>query len=193
MIDPGFFKELLQTRPEEVCRRALCQYDASIKSYLVETWIGVYCVDPGSAQIKPCNSSPSLDPGFELAVLFYLLRAKDLPLSGEWISEKDIPDGVTFFRGPHALPVHLVAERFGHDLEGLGKACEGLGGTPLDMADAAYSFRVLPRVPAAVLLWAADSEFEAEARMLFDRTISSHLPLDVIFGLSVEVCSRIAS
>ena len=60
------------------------------------------------------------------------------------------------------------------------------------MADSAYVFRIVPRVSASVLLWRRDDEFDAEAKILFDRTISDHLPMDVIFGLTVELFTRIA-
>jgi hypothetical protein len=61
------------------------------------------------------------------------------------------------------------------------------------MADAAYRFDITANIPVAVLLWAGDDEFPSEAKMMFDRTISRHLPLDIIFSLAVEVCERIGS
>jgi len=33
-----------------------------------------------------------------------------------------------------------------------------------------------------------DEDFPSEARLLFDRTIQQHLPLDIIYALAVEVC-----
>lgn len=192
-LDPRFFQELGGMDPGEVCRRTLCRFDRERRIYLVEAWGHDYEVSPGSADIRPQDhGAPPINTEFGLAILFYLLRAQDEPLSGEWVSEKDLPGGVTFFRGPHAVPVGLIHDRFGRDLEGFRARCESMGGTSMDLADAAFAFRLLPRAPAAVLLWAADDEFEARARLLFDRTVSVHLPLDVIFGLSVEVCSRLS-
>ena len=60
------------------------------------------------------------------------------------------------------------------------------------MADQAYSFRIAPRTPVAVLLWEGDNEFPAESKLLFDRTIVEHLALDIIFGLTVEICTRVS-
>jgi hypothetical protein len=56
------------------------------------------------------------------------------------------------------------------------------------MADAAFSFSITPRIPVAVLLWVGDDEFESEAKLLFDKTIVQHLPLDIIYALAVEIC-----
>ncbi len=116
------------------------------------------------------------------------MKAKNIPLSGQWISEKDIPGGSGFFRGPHTLPTQLVAQAFGNDLPGFLGAGKRLGGKPLPMADAAFSLEVTPRIPVAVLLWLGDEEFESQVNLLFDRTIAQHLPLDIIYALAVEVC-----
>ena len=123
--------------------------------------------------------------------LFDLLKSKDIDISGQWISEKDMPGGVAFFTGPHTIPSKMIGERYGHDLAGFTQACLDLGGTPLNMADAAFSFTIVPSIPVAVLLWKGDEEFPAEARLLFDKTITEHMALDVIFGLAVEICSTL--
>lgn len=65
-------------------------------------------------------------------------------------------------------------------------------GKTLDMADAAYAFDLLPSIPAAVLFWQADEMFGAESRLLFDRSISSQLPLDIIYALGVTLCHVLA-
>ena len=92
-----------------------------------------------------------------------------------------------FFRGPHRFRTDELAGRFGRDLDGFRAACLALDGEPLAMGDAAYRFQVLPRVPAAAVLWSADDEFDASAKLLMDSTISLHLPLDVIFGMALEL------
>ncbi len=59
------------------------------------------------------------------------------------------------------------------------------------MADAAYCFMIVPRIPVLVQFWKEDDEFIAECKMLFDKSISKHLTLEIIFGLSVVVCKNI--
>lgn len=192
-LDIRFFQELEGMEPDDVCRRALCTYEHSRACFLVEAWGERYEVYPGRGEIISIDRE-KLPVGIEwgLVILFYLLRSQNTPIGGEWISEKDLPGGVTFFTGPHAIPTYAITDRFGNDIDGFKEVCENLGGKPIDMADAAFVFRILPRVPVAVLLWRGDDEFDAEARVLFDRTISQHLPLDVIFGLTVVLCSSIA-
>jgi hypothetical protein len=192
-LDMRFFQELEGMNPDDVCRRTLCAFDRDRACYLVEAWGERYEVYAGRGEILPVNRAmPPVSIEWGLVILFYLLRSQDTPIGGDWISEKDLPGGVTFFTGPHAIPTHLIKDRFGNEIDGFKEVCENLGGKPIDMADAAFVFRILPRVPVAVLLWRGDDEFDAEARVLFDRTISQQLPLDVIFGMTVVLCSSIA-
>jgi hypothetical protein len=59
------------------------------------------------------------------------------------------------------------------------------------MADAAFAFQIAPRIPAAVLYWEGDEEFGAEAKLLFDKSISAHLALDVIYAMAAGMCKRL--
>ena len=192
-LDKRFFDELLDMEPADVCRRALCRYDPELLAYEIEAWGHPYEVKPAECSIVPVEKEvPPVNTELGLSIIFYLMRARDLPLANEWISEKDLPGGVTFFRGPHAIPSHLIVDAFGDDVAAFRQRCEALSGTAVDLGDAGYVFRYLPRVPVAVLMWAGDDELVGEAKMLFDRTVSEHLPIDVVFGISEEVCYRLS-
>lgn len=121
-------------------------------------------------------------PLLELVILVYLLNASPDLLSREMISTKDLKDA-HFFQGPHALKVAHLLERYGKDLAGFKKAAESLGGEPMDMADAAYRFSVLPKIPLYYLIWEGDDEFQPNLSILFDRSIECHLSADAIWGL----------
>lgn len=193
LIDPRHFKDLAKMDPEAVCRRALCGYNNDKRCYTLSLWGDAYDIYPGKAAIVPNGSAPShMDTLFGLFMVHYLLTAKEIPIRKEWISEKDIPGGETFFRGPHEIPTYLIEKRYGNDVNGFAGKCEELEGTPLEMADEAYAFKIAPRIPLAILLWKGDDEFPTESKMLFDRSIIQHLALDIIFSLAVEVCSKLA-
>ena len=119
----------------------------------------------------------------DLMLLSYLVRAKNLPNDEEWITPGEIPGGDVFFQGPHALPTRQLAERFGDDSQGFRIAAESIGGVPLEFGDASSSFVVLPRINIGLVLWMRDEEFPPEVKVMFTRTISQHLPLDVILNL----------
>ncbi|MGB6010717.1 MAG: DUF3786 domain-containing protein, partial [Desulfobacterales bacterium] len=76
-----------------------------------------------------------------------------------------------------------ILKLFGRDLAGFKKASESLDGEFLDLADAAYKFSPLPKIPLYYLLWEGDDEFEPHLSILFDRSIERHLSADAIWGL----------
>ncbi|MDM8526392.1 DUF3786 domain-containing protein [Desulfococcaceae bacterium HSG8] len=88
-------------------------------------------------------------------------------------------------------PTYLISRRYSGDIDGFRKCCEQLDGVPSDMADAAYAFKITPRIPVAVLYWENDDEFPAESKILYDESVTEHLASDTIFALAVDVCARI--
>lgn len=157
-------------------------------------WGDRYLVDWGNGTIERDGATmPHPHAYFYLFIIYYLLLSKDITPQGEWISEKDLPGGVTFFRGPHLLPTDLISDRFGNDLQGFSNFCEKLGGAPLELADAAFAFAITRDITIAILYWTGDEDFPAEAKILYDKAITDHLPLDIVYALAVEVCTRLGS
>jgi hypothetical protein len=192
LIDPIHFEDLAGQTPGDVCRRALCRYDDAKKSYILSVWGDEYTIYPYAFKIERITENfPAPHEYLYIFIINYLLKAKEIGLSQEWISEKDMPGGATFFRGPHEIPTRLISSRFSGDIEAFRKTCDQLGGIPLNMADAAYIFKITPRIPAAVLYWDGDDEFPPESKILFDASITEHLTLDIIFSLAVDICTRI--
>jgi len=192
LIDNIYFQELSRQNPKDICRRAGCEYDDMNRYYALTVWGDTYAIYPYKSRIDRLTQNvPQPHDYFYLFIIYYLLKSKDIELSGDWISEKDIPGGPTFFRGPHEIPTRLICRHFRNDIQGFRKKCERVHGKPVNMADAAYRFDITPRIPVAVLYWMGDDDFPPEAKILYDRTIIEHLSADIIFALAVEVCTRI--
>lgn len=192
IIDRVFFQELSERNPREVCRRSLCSYNDTHKSYSISLWGYPCIVRPHQFKVEHVDeTSEGFHPYLSLFAVHYLLNAKEIEPAGQWISEKDLPGGATFFRGPHEIPTNLITAQFNSDLEGFNEKCEQLMGKPLSLADTAYAFEIAPRIPVAVLYWAGDDEFPAESKVLYDKTIAEHLSLDIVYALAVGICERI--
>lgn len=191
-VDHNYFQELANAAPAQICRKGRCRFDPVGRSYFLDIWGEEYVVDCERKRIERTGSGhPEPHEFFYLFVIYYLLSSQDTQPSGEWISEKDLPGGATFFRGPHRIPTELIGDRFGEDLEGFKKWSRELGGIPLNLADAAFRFDIAPDIPVAVLYWRGDEDFPAETGLLYDRSITKLLPLDILFALAVAICSRI--
>ncbi len=192
IINSSYFTELAEQKPTDICRRAACSYDSAEKVYSAAFWTDSYLINPEKQTITGINTSfKPVHDYFYLFIIYYLLKAKEVNLNGEWISEKDFPGGSTFFRGPHDIPTDLICSRFNNDISAFKKRCGQLQGRDVDMGDAAFIFEITPRIPVIVLYWMGDEDFSPEAKILFDRSIIEHLSLDIIFALVVEICTRI--
>ena len=193
IVDRSYFRDLAASDPEDVCRRAQCRYDAESKLYSMLVWGEDYIVNPFSLTIKRLGARPAeIDDLLALFIIYYLLKCKDLEVDNDWISEKDMSGGATFFRGPHAIPTGLISHKYSGIVQEFNQRCQRLNGIPLEMADGAFSFSITPRIPVAVLFWDGDEDFPAEAKILFDRTITEHLTLDIVYSLAVVICRRVA-
>ena len=195
-IDPAYWEELMNLDPNEVSRRTLVAYDPRSESYQVPMLNQGYTVHPFRRAIARDTEVPSPSCRYDrisfseaLVLILYLLRAREIPLAGRQVTEKDLPGGETFFRGPHALPREPILARFGRNPKGFVRAGLSLDGKPLDFGDGAFRFQALPRVPCDFILWSQDDEFPARLTIVFDATVTDHLPLDVIWAL-VHLAAR---
>lgn len=193
-IDKIHFRELAKQDPADVCRRALCKYDDAKMCYTVSVWGEEYDIYPYEFKIDRIGKNVRSPHDYlYLFIIHYLLKSKEIDISREWISEKDIPGGTTFFRGHHAIPTHLISKQFGNNIKKFRKRCEQLHGIPLDITDVAYRFEITAHIPVAALYWEGDDEFLPETKILYDKTITEHLASDIIFALAVEICTRLGS
>lgn len=193
IIDPSYFKELAQADHKTLCRNSCCSFNEENQSYILNIWNWQYLINPLESTIGVTSVSDQPHEYLDLFSIYYLLKQSGLVLTGEWISEKDLAGGPTFFRGPHLVPTEFISNRFGDDLKSFCKRCEELDGIKLEMADSSYQFDITPDIPIAVLYWVGDEDFPAEAKILFDRSISEHLTLDIVFALAFGICTRLGS
>jgi hypothetical protein len=191
-IAPIHYKELVERGPEGICQRSGCRFDRDRQCYELEVWGDVYNIFPHERRIQRLGEDISrVHEYLSIFIIHYLLAVAEIVVENEWISEKDIPGGPTFFRGPHAIPSDLIVATYQNDIEAFSHRCKVLGGESLEMGDAAFQFQITQNIPAVVLYWQGDEDFPPEAKLLFDRSISRHLAIDVIFALAVEMCVRI--
>jgi hypothetical protein len=192
-IDSDYWDEFARLNPETVCTRTLAEYQ---RGYTLPVLNQDYLILPHQKQIKRLTEGDTpkeedLTKEFTLMALFYLLHAQNIPLARKWISEKDLPGGEAFFRGPHALSVDLIEKKYGENPEGFIEAGKLLGGTPVRFGDKSIALDVFPRIPIIYILWVGDEEFPPRAGVLFDASIESHFPLDMIWIMVNEVSRRL--
>jgi hypothetical protein len=196
VIDPFHWDKLSQLHPTDVCNRTEAIYHPGRGGFLLPVYNLRYLILPKEKKIlrMEWNDKPveeELHPYFYLMVLVYLTEAKDIKPAHTWVSEKDLKGGSTFFRGPHSLHVEELINLFGKDPEAFLKIGKKLGGSEILYGDKGFALEVFPKVPLAYILWKGDAEFPPKISVLFDSTIESHLPLDIIWCMVGETTRRL--
>jgi Domain of unknown function (DUF3786) len=131
---------------------------------------------------RGCDVEPSYV--VQILLLHYLIVSDGIAVRGQWTSFREIPEGRTYYPAFRGGSEERLLGRFGMDVPAFKAAAEALGGRPLALADHAYAFDVLPRLPMAVLLWEGDDEFPPELHILMDATAANYLPTEDIAVIS---------
>jgi len=191
-VPPEHWEALQKKNVEKMCQDALAAPHAAegLRIRFLNNDVLVDIQNGCIYQIADDTREKIDRPLLELVILVYLLNVTPVPLAQEMISVNDLKDA-HFFQGPHALKVTPILERYGNDLAGFKRAAESLDGEPLDLADAAYKFSPLPKIPLHYLLWEGDEEFQPHLSILFDRSIEHHLSADAIWGLVILVSNAL--
>ncbi len=120
----------------------------------------------------------------QILILHYLERATGEPLSGVTIDFRAVPEGSFYWSAFVARAKKPLLESFGRDLDLYREVAAAMGGTPVDLGDVAMQFQAFPLVPITHVFWRGDEEFEPDASILFDETISGHLSTEDIAALA---------
>jgi hypothetical protein len=78
--------------------------------------------------------------------------------------------------------MRLVRELGEEGVDAFRQGAERIGGEPLGVGSAGYSFQVLPRVRLAAVYWLGDEDFSSQASILFEDTATHYMSTD---GLAV--------
>lgn len=126
-----------------------------------------------------CNNSGSELPVFlQALILYYFSTSTDAPLTGNWVSFADLPDGRMYAQAFQGYSGDLVVKSIGTDLGRFHAWGKKAGGLSCSIADAAYSFQGLPRMPLVLAYWLGDDEFPSACKVLFDSAARNYLPID---------------
>jgi Domain of unknown function (DUF3786) len=127
----------------------------------------------------------------QILILHYMSATAPPPLTGNWISYREIPGASFYYSAFVKRAVDPLKNIFGQNADGLLKAAKLLGGRKIDTGDVGCEFRVLPNVPLRLIVWTGDDEFPAAANIVFDENISGVLSAEDIAWLAGMLVYRL--
>jgi hypothetical protein len=190
---------LRQVKPSKLVLRSGCEQDADGNFRLSFFW-REYVVSGDDFAVRRADTGGETSSFIQSIVLTYLATADGTTPSNRWIGFRELPDGMFYaqaFQGYSGGRLVRELEGFGASaqpsgsVEILRRAAERLGGEPLAMGDAGYTFTVLPRVRLALVYWKGDEEFPSQARVLFEDSASHYLSTDGLAILGSQLVGKV--
>jgi hypothetical protein len=175
---------------DQVCRNAPARWESNGDSYLLSCFGQEILICPARREITTASPLAAALLGklryfSELAILWYLAGARDVPLSGKLIRPSDLKAGQIFATGSHVLPLDKLAQKYGNNVEEFLERGRALGGVPAGLGDASVRLLPFPRVPVVLVLWRECEEFGARADLLFDSSCERHFPQDIVWATAM--------
>ncbi len=97
---------------------------------------------------------------------------------GKYVSFADLPGGRMYAQAFQGYSGDEIVKKFGEKILIFKEACEHQHGLIDNLADAAYTFDVLPRIKIQVIYWLGDEDFPSSCKILFDAGVTHYVPID---------------
>ena len=116
----------------------------------------------------------------KILILHYFLRAAGTPLSGNFITYKELQEGINYYPTFFKRAIEPIVSNFKDEPQRLTQMAAAIGGVKSGYGDTAVTINTFPLVPLTIVLWRGDKEFPPDGNILFDSTITDYLPTEDI-------------
>lgn len=141
-----------------------------------------YVIDSAEWTVKRAEEGSAPPSLMQSLILTYLSMSDGAPPIDRWMGFRELPNGLFYAQAFQGYTGDELIRHLNGDVTAFKRASEKLQGAALVIGDAGYAFQVLPRLRLAVVMWAGDDEFPAQAQVLFPETASHYLITD---GLAI--------
>jgi len=182
--------KLFKLPPSEIAQKTNAEYFDVENILTLSFWdselrisLPDYLVSDSSGKVLPSY--------IQTFALYYLYMADGSPLTGNWVSFAELPNGRIYNQAFQGYTGNELVKKFDINVDGYKWACETIGGKPVNEGGDAYLFWAFPRVPIVVNYWVGDDEFPSSCKLLFDESVSHYLPTDVCAVLGSNLTRKI--
>jgi hypothetical protein len=175
--------------PEEIVERSGCTFDAD-RRYRLDFASRAYTIDQ-TFIVRRADTGDEAASFIQSIILMYLATADGTPPFDHWISFHELPDGQFYEQAFRGYSGEELVRGLQGDVEAFQRASLKLNGESIGLGDAAFAFRILPRLRLAAVMYAGDEDFPAQARVLFEATAPHYLSTDGLAILGGQLVSQI--
>ncbi len=132
------------------------------------------------------KSNIHINPWVVPMVLTYIVRGAGRPLSGKWVSLRELEGGMAFkglFEQRSEKPLKKVADTYTSLFEDLIYVFQGKQVENHYASDIAVVLYPLPLAPILICYWKPDDGLESTLNIFFDESIQDNLGTDAAYGM----------
>lgn len=177
---------LLSADPEEIARQSGANLEEGQLHFSV--FGEKHEVNTSEYQVKSVEGECPEE--LEIIILDYILRATDSGSSGEWLGFQEIPNGDFYSANFKSNTESKLTREFQGEMESFSRVAKKLGGDPIPLGDAGFSFPVFPRFDIAFVFWDGGKEFRDKVNVLFEATAPDCLPTEGLSILGKKLCDK---
>ena len=131
-------------------------------------------------------------PDFQqLLLLYYFSTADGSSLSEKFVSFADLPGGRMYGSAFQGYSGDEIVRSFGINVEAFKDVCFRESGEYFQLADAAFTFYVLPKISVRIIYWLGDDDFPSSCKILFDSAVTHYVPIDACAIIGSHLVRRI--
>ncbi len=173
--------KLRTIRPDVIATNSGCQIDHD-GNFRMDFMGREYVITLDDLNVQQAGAREDASSLVQSVILTYLATADGTPPGNQWISFRDLPNGLFYEQAFHSYSGAELMRGLHGDIEAFKRAAQALQGEAITVGEAGYAFRVLPRLRLAIALWGGDEDFPVQARVLFEDTAPHYMVTD---GLAI--------
>lgn len=150
-------------------------YDQENRLFTVPFLGTKYFVSFPDGEITSEKKGENVPMTYSVIILHYLINAGGCPLTGRYITFKELPGGSIYVEPFNNRAIRPLISFFGSSPHLLVEAGQRLGGVKAEAGDWAVTINVLPMVPITFVIWEGDQEFPPGGNILYDASAPYYL------------------
>lgn len=178
-------REFVKYVPEDVAKRSKAYYDPEKKQFTLTYFNKEYLISYPNGDIvlkddteKDLSMDENRMLSHKMLILSYLFRATNSIPTNKWVPYRELEGVGHAYQCFAQQGIDKLVSFFAYKGELFLKAGLKLGGKKIDSGDVGIEITVLPNVRMRFILWLADDEFEANATILYDYSVTKELHVE---------------
>lgn len=150
-----------------------------------------YRVDFETGETIDLLTNTKIDTSRVIPHLYYHTKSQDKGIANEWVKYNALSGSWACRYSFDEKDVNILADAFEKDKEKVFEALKKFGAEEADYGDAAFVVPFLPMIKVLLVFEAADEEFPASVRLLYDKNSIYYMPHEQLGDISWFLASRV--